>query len=83
MDFEFEKKKNQFFFSQTKSEQSYEKKKSAFQNFQQFFFFSEFKILSFRQKESDNHKIDRQYTLGSKLRIRRRNCHKNQTFVDF
>ena len=48
-----------------------------------FTFFFEFKILSFRQKDSENHKILRQNTLESKLKICRRNCHKNQHLLIF
>ena len=47
-----------------------------------FFFFFEFKILSFRQKEFYHHKIHRQCILESKLKICRRNCHKNQHLLN-
>ena len=49
-------------------------------------FFFKFKIVSFSQKQSYNHKIYRHYTFGSKLKICQRNCHKNQhlwIFDDF
>ena len=48
----------------------------------QLIFFFEFKIVSFRQKECDNHEICRQYTLGSKLKIVE-GIVKKKTFVDF
>ena len=59
-----------------KVEESEQKKK------QHFFFFQIQNCLIFSQtlsnKQSYNHKIYREYTLGSKLKICQRNCHKNQ-----
>ena len=48
-----------------------------------FFFFFKFKILLFRQNKSYDQKIQRQCTLGSYLKICRRNCHKNQHLLFF
>ena len=59
----------------------YEFKNSIF--FLILFFFFEFKILSFCQKEPYHHKIHRHNTLGSKLKICRKNCHKNQHLLIF
>ena len=47
------------------------------------FFFFKFKILWYCIQSSDNHKIHRQCTLGSKLKICQRNCHKNQHLFIF
>ena len=44
-------------------------------------FFFEFKILSFRQKETDKHKIRRQYALELKLKICQKNCQKKQQYL--
>jgi hypothetical protein len=46
-------------------------------------FFFKFKIASFPLKQSYNHKIHRQYTLGSKLKISQWNCHKNRHLLIF
>ena len=46
-------------------------------------FFSNSKIFLFPQKESYHHKIHRQCTLGSKLKICWRICHKNQHLLIF
>ena len=54
-----------------------------FKNFFLVFFFVEFKISSFLQKELYNHKSHRQGTLGSQLQICRRSCHKNQYLLIF
>lgn len=58
------------------------KKLSFFAIFCHFFFFK-FKILWYRTKWSDKHKIHRKCTLGSKLKIWRRNCHKKQDLLIF
>ena len=49
----------------------------------EFFFFFKFKISQFAQKESYNHKIDRQGTLGFKLQKSHRICRKTQHLLIF
>ena len=57
---------------------------AIFGYFLPFFFFFKFKILWYCTQWSDNHiKIHRQCTLASKLKICRRNCHKNQHLLIF
>ena len=46
-------------------------------------FFFKFKILWYPTQWSDNHKFHRQSSLGSKLKICGRNCHKNKHLLIF